>query len=329
MSSESAPKLELPPELQPFVIDPEKLSKVECLGTGSYSEVWKGIYNNGEDKHPMVAIKYLKQFATHDWITGFMREISTVVCIKHPAIVPLIGFVADVKEPILVHELMVNDSLEKIRKRRENRSATNWPLPTARVACIFYGVAHAMACLHAHNVIHRDLKPANILLAKEHRPCIGDFGCARFLNVNGSSALSVTGIGSRLYMAPEIMTNNRSYTNKVDVYSFGVTIWALFETKEWTMDDGNRVLQMPDLLFQEAIVSGKRFTRPKNIPDCYWNLACECWNGNPDERPTFADIVQKMQKPEFASWPKLERRNVEWYEAYQRELSENDHLMKK
>ena len=328
MSSENPLRLLLPPELRQFELSPEQLTKLETkpVGDGTFGTVWKGIYEDKDGNVHKVAIKYMHQFSTKDAGRSFVREISTIVCINHPAILPLVGFIPDANEPVVVHKFMSNGSLESLRLQMEKKNGRFPPgTNAARLAITFYGVAHAMACLHANHVIHRDLKPANIFLGEKHRPYVGDFGCARFLSENED--LSLTAAGTLVFMAPEIMTGTGVYTNKVDVYSFGVTIWAMFQKGKWTLEDGRDVMNMSALLFMQEILKGKRFSHPKEMPDCYWDLVCECWSPDADARPTFAEIVRKMQTPEFASWQRPKDRDQKEYEAYQQELAKFDELM--
>ena len=83
-----------------------------------------------------------------------------------------------------------------------------------------YGIASAMAYLHAYNIIHRDLKPANILEDDKFFPKIADFGLSKINENFSSRGQSAVGFkGTPIYCAPEVWLNNE-YSKAGDVYSF-------------------------------------------------------------------------------------------------------------
>lgn len=85
---------------------------------------------------------------------------------------------------------------------------------------------------HVNHIIHRDIKPANVLVhylqddSVIYKIC--DFGGAKALDKTNSMA--ITTVGTPFYISPEIMTG-KPYTNKVDIWSFGVFMYYLFELK--------------------------------------------------------------------------------------------------
>jgi serine/threonine protein kinase len=96
------------------------------------------------------------------------------------------------------------------------------PLDYSIVVPIFVGICHACAHLHATGLTHRDIKPANILLDANLKPYLADFGFTRVLAPPGQNSI----IGTPTYMAPEI-ENALSYTNSVDVYALGMTLYTV------------------------------------------------------------------------------------------------------
>lgn len=97
------------------------------------------------------------------------------------------------------------------------------PLHWSKRISILFGVANGLHYLHtakAKPLIHRDIKSANILLSESLVPKIGDFGLAKSLTPNKTSALTSTIIGTSAYMAPE--AHRGDISPKLDIYSFGV-----------------------------------------------------------------------------------------------------------
>ncbi|XP_064541826.1 mitogen-activated protein kinase kinase kinase 7-like [Drosophila montana] len=150
-------------------------------------------------------------------------------------------------------------------------------------------LAKGVAYLHAMKpraVIHRDLKPANLLLTNEFRTLkIADFGTVTEL------ATVMTGnIGTPSYMAPEVV-HAKVYTEKSDVFSFGIVLWEVLAQKKPFYHLENR--EHFAILFQ--IGSGKHpiLEDVKNYPDVQ-NLRYvirSCWKMEPKKRPTMEHLA--------------------------------------
>src|SRR5262249_46322644 len=102
------------------------------------------------------------------------------------------------------------------------------PLPPREAAGLLKQVVEAVAYAHEHGIIHRDLKPGNILLDKDGRPKVSDFGLAK--QVTGDSHLTVSGqvMGSPGYMPPEQAAGKiHEVGPAADIYSLGATLYCL------------------------------------------------------------------------------------------------------
>ncbi|KAI0519768.1 hypothetical protein KFK09_007229 [Dendrobium nobile] len=147
--------------------------------------------------------------------------------------VQLMQFIGACKEPIMViaTELLPGMSLKKylesIRpKQLDLHLATSFAVDIAR----------ALECLHANGIIHRDLKPDNLLLtANQKNVKLVDFGLAREETV---TEMMTAETGTYRWMAPELYSTvtlrrgeKKHYTNKVDVYSFGIVLWELLTNR--------------------------------------------------------------------------------------------------
>jgi serine/threonine protein kinase len=109
-------------------------------------------------------------------------------------------------------------------------------------------------------------------------------------------------VGTLFYMSPESMKNT-PYTQKGDVYSFGIIMWELFteqrpySTTDNTSGDMGDWGNVMNLGFQ--VCSGARPDLPEVASEKeqeYINLMVKCWDGNPEARPTFTDIFPELEK---------------------------------
>jgi len=173
------------------------------IGSGAFGVVNKAIY-----KGKLVAVKSM--FKRSDPI-DFQREVLVLSQLHHPSVVAFIG--ASLEPMAVVTEFADHGSLYDII--RKDPQALNWD----RVINILIDCAKGFDYLHSHEppIIHRDLKTQNILIDKEWRAKLCDFGISREL---GSELTMTKTIGTPRWNAPEVLEHN-VYTEKVDVYSFG------------------------------------------------------------------------------------------------------------
>ncbi|XP_072963170.1 probable receptor-like protein kinase At1g80640 [Typha angustifolia] len=195
-----------------------KFSDSNILGEGGFSCVYKASLEGGV----LVAIKKL-----NGGVLGcerkFENELDLLGRIRHPNIVPLLGYCVHEEKRLLVYELMQNGSLETQLHGPSHGTALSWHIRMK----IALDIARGLEYLHEHcnpPVIHRDIKSSNILLDSEFNAKISDFGIAvTGGNLNkGSVKLS----GTLGYVAPEYLLDGK-LTEKSDVYAFGVVLLEL------------------------------------------------------------------------------------------------------
>lgn len=148
----------------------------------------------------------------------FENEARAVAALNHPNIVA----VYDVGEGFIVSELVEGEPLSGAR------------FGLRKTLDIAAQVASGLAAAHAAGVVHRDLKPDNILLTRDGRPKILDFGLARMTQLSGSADATMTGpltgpgtvMGTVGYMAPE-QVRGLDADHRSDIFSFGVVLHEL------------------------------------------------------------------------------------------------------
>jgi hypothetical protein len=144
------------------------------------------------------------------------REVHAVRRLVHPNIVAIFDFVEDGPYGAVIMELVDGEDLD----RRVRRAGA---VPADDVARIGTEVAAALGAAHRHGVLHRDVKPQNILLARDGRARLTDFGSAR---MDGESTITRTGaiVGTLAYMAPETLSGRRGDA-RADVFALGMTLF--------------------------------------------------------------------------------------------------------
>lgn len=267
----------IPLNYQSWRIQYSDLNAVEKVATGSSSEVFRGYYKKTGKQ---VAIKKL----TCEQLSGlnrqtFQREISILASISHPACLQFIG-ATDYSPYCIVTEWMPNGTLF------ENLHSNPQFDDTLRTMALF-DIARGMQYLHSKNIVHRDLKSLNILFDNELHARICDFGYSKDITTDDLRTLN---IGTTTWMAPEVINSTsdmppRSYTSKVDVYSYGIIFW---ETVTGQIPYEN----MPPVEIALNVVSSHlRPPIPRTTPHAISRLMERCWDADPDKRPTFEEIV--------------------------------------
>jgi len=146
--------------------------------------------------------------------------------------------------------------------------------------------ANGMAYLHDQGLMHRDLKSPNVLLDDVNRAKLCDFGLARMV---GDVQRTMTGgVGSVLWMAPEVMTD-AIYDYSADVYAWGILAWEIM-SPEVDLFPGKSVLEV-----SRAVIQGKRPPLHPSWPVGVCEVMVMCWGGVAEERPTFGEVVGRLE----------------------------------
>lgn len=199
---------------------------VELIGQGGMGQVWEAAQTSLGDR--LVAIKFVRSDrVTPRQLELFQREARAGGRLSHPGIVAVYGYGQSDGLAWIAMELVdgcwtLRDFLDE-RIRQEELP----PGYDREVARFVAETADALDAAHEAGVIHRDLKPQNILVTKEDRPKVTDFGLAR---ITDESELSKTGdfAGTYFYMSPEQVAARRAgIDHRTDVFSLGAVLYEL------------------------------------------------------------------------------------------------------
>uniref|UniRef100_A0A453Q840 non-specific serine/threonine protein kinase n=1 Tax=Aegilops tauschii subsp. strangulata TaxID=200361 RepID=A0A453Q840_AEGTS len=244
------------------------------------------------------AIKKMDMQATQE----FLAELKVLTHVHHLNLVRLIGYCTE-SSLFLVYEFVENGNLSQ-----HLRGTDYEPLSWAERVRIALDSARGLEYIHEHTVpvyIHRDIKSANILIDKNTRAKVADFGLTKLTEVGGAS-LQTRVVGTFGYMPPEYVRYG-DISRKVDVYAFGVVLYELISGKDAIVRptdgsaSGSRGLVY---LFEEALTAldpkeGLQKLIDPKLGDDYpvdailmmTHLANACTEEDPKLRPTMRSVV--------------------------------------
>ncbi|MGE5675306.1 MAG: Stk1 family PASTA domain-containing Ser/Thr kinase [Mycobacterium leprae] len=167
-----------------------------------------------------VAVKVLRgQFGNdEEFVRRFRREAQNAASLSHPNVVQIYDVGEEDGQYYIVMELVQGSTLKQLIQEQG-------PLPVADAARIAVEVLAALAHAHMHRIVHRDVKPHNILISRDGRVKVTDFGIARAITTD---TVTRTGsiMGSAHYFSPE-QANGQPTGEKSDLYSVGVVLYEM------------------------------------------------------------------------------------------------------
>ncbi|GLT62526.1 hypothetical protein SLA2020_351580 [Shorea laevis] len=209
-------------------------SEERIIGKGGFGTVYRGVLPDGRE----VAVKRLQREGI-DGEREFQAEMEVLsgngFGWPHPNLVTLYGWCLDGSQKILVYEYMEGGSLEDLVS---DRMKLTW----RKRIDVAIDVARALLFLHHEcfpAIVHRDVKASNVLLDKDGKARVTDFGLARVVDA-GDSHVSTVVAGTVGYVAPEYGQTWHA-TTKGDVYSYGVLAMEL-ATGRRAVDGGEECL---------------------------------------------------------------------------------------
>ncbi|CAI0379055.1 unnamed protein product [Linum tenue] len=277
-------------ELVFFVEDKERFDLGELLESAAHlqsqticSSLYKVILNDCA----IYAVKRLKKLqVSFDEFGAVMRRVGKL---KHPNILPLIAFSSNHEEKLLIYKYQTNGNLSNILDGSiDGKREFPWKLRLS----IASGIAKGLNYIYNHQnpVPHGNLKPSNILLDDNDEPLISEYGYAKYRDPKISTMFSSNG-----YSAPE-----KEASEKGDVYSFGIILLELLTGKTVEKSGIDLPKWVRSMVREEwtGEVFDRRITNPAR--DQYGfhllDIALKCVSGKPEDRPTMAVVVEKIEE---------------------------------
>lgn len=203
-----------PPTIDRFRFD-------ALIGSGAFGDVYRA-----HDKlhGAPVAVKVLRR-ASAQQLRRLKREFRSLADVAHPNLVRLYELLADGDECCLVMELIDGVDLAAWVSGSRTPPANDAPVDLERARAALRQVADGLAALHASGNLHCDMKPSNVLVTREGRAVVLDFGFMRELQPVASQSID-DGLGTIAYMSPE-QSYGLPLTEASDWYSFGVMLFEV------------------------------------------------------------------------------------------------------
>ncbi len=195
----------------------------EEIGRGGMGVVMKG---RKKSDGSIMAVKLLPQGASKDaqYISRFEREAKILMQLRHPNIlhVESMGEAEDGSYYIameFIDGFSLGDVIKNVGK-----------IPVVQAASIIMNTAKALKAAQLQNIIHRDIKPDNILITRDGRVKLADFGLAK--DTSDNIKLTITGqvMGTPAFMSPE-QGKGEKVDHRSDIYSLGVTFYFMLAGK--------------------------------------------------------------------------------------------------
>ena len=259
-------------------------NKSNFLGTGGFGTVYKVT----EKKTGKIYAMKILNGQDDSLLNNFENEINILLTLSHPMLISFHGITFS--PYCMITEFVENKSVQYyIDQSIKGLEEKEWNITNKMIIVI--GIAYGMRYLHSHNpkISHRDLKPENVLLDSNFFPKICDFGLSK--TTGSSQKMKTGGVGTLAFCAPEVLmkADDQKYDGeKADVYSYGMTIYSLLYDQIPFED-----LQIMGI-FQEVIMNKKRPELTGQFSTTIDNLITRCWDNDPENRPTFNEIVNEL-----------------------------------
>lgn len=267
------------------MIDFAKLTQKDCLGSGGFGAVYRGIFETRE-----VAIK--KLFCEDGGnisplqLEELEKEVVALRSLSHPRLVGFIGACLQPPNLCIVTEFMPGGSLHHLLHKART------PLTLGTQSKIAIQVCEGVDFLHGHAppVVHRDLKSLNIVLDRIYNAKICDFGLTQSMEKTHITLKEGGNGGSPRYMAPECYDCKGKITEKVDVWALGCILVEVFGGP-LPYDDCSNIQQ----IVAKVLIDKQLPYIPHHLPAGVRPIVEDCFQFDFKQRASAQDVYSRMK----------------------------------
>lgn len=260
---------------------------LEKIGTGGMSDVYKA---KDHKLNRFVAVKVLKQeFAENaNFVSKFRVEAQAAAGLMHPNIVNVYDVGEEGGIHYIVMELVEGITLKKYIEKKAR-------LSVKETISIAIQVSMGIEAAHNNHIIHRDIKPQNIIISKEGKVKVTDFGIAKAAT---SNTITSNVMGSVHYTSPEQARGGYS-DEKSDIYSLGITMFEMLTGR--VPFNGETTVAIAIKHIQESLPSPREYV--SEIPVSVEQIVSKCCQKSPDRRyqsmgELIVDLKQSLMNPD-------------------------------
>lgn len=252
---------------------------VKELGRGGMGVVYKA-WESALKR--WVALKVLVGAGGNEELIRFRREAQTAAALRHPNIVGIYE-VSDVADKHVI-------AMECV----DGRSLAGEKIAAPKAAAILAQVARAVEYAHSKGIVHRDLKPHNIMIDREGKAFVMDFGLAKSMQAQSHITMSGTVVGTPSYMAPEQAAGRIAQVGKAsDVYSMGAVLYELLTGLPPFR--GTNPVETLRMVVNEDVVPPSRLNAA--VPKDLETIMLKCLEKEPDRRyPTAEALARDLDR---------------------------------
>ncbi|MCH5340447.1 MAG: Stk1 family PASTA domain-containing Ser/Thr kinase [Acetatifactor sp.] len=265
----------------------ERYEILEKIGTGGMSDVYKA---KDHKLNRFVAMKVLKQEFSENtnFVSKFRIEAQAAAGLAHPNIVNVYDVGEESGIYYIVMELVEGITLKKYIEKKAR-------LSYKEAVSIAIQVSMGIEAAHNNHIIHRDIKPQNIIISKDGKVKVTDFGIAKAAT---SNTITSNVMGSVHYTSPEQARGGYS-DEKSDIYSLGITMFEMLTGR--VPFNGETTVAIAIKHIQEEMPSPAEFVT--EIPSSVESIVLKCCQKSPDRRyqnvqELVADLKQSLMNPD-------------------------------
>lgn len=254
---------------------------LEKIGTGGMSDVYKA---KDHKLNRFVAVKVLKQEFSENanFVSKFRVEAQAAAGLMHPNIVNVYDVGEEGGIYYIVMELVEGITLKKYIEKKAR-------LSVKEAISIAIQVSMGIEAAHNNHIIHRDIKPQNIIISKEGKVKVTDFGIAKAAT---SNTITSNVMGSVHYTSPEQARGGYS-DEKSDIYSLGITMFEMLTGR--VPFNGETTVAIAIKHIQEELPSPRDYV--PEIPISVEQIVYKCCQKSPDRRyQSMAELIVDLKQ---------------------------------